>query len=108
MGSKLTEVPGLRLLFSLGNPAVLQETFRTAGFADVVVHPMPIRWCFPSIADAIGALKDSFPGLQHLIAQLSEIQRELVWIEIEQQLQQFEGPNGFEAPGEVLIAVGEK
>ena len=63
---------------------------------------------FPSIADAVRALKDSFPGLQHLIAQLSDKQRELVWIEIEQQLQQFEGPNGFEASGEVLIAVGEK
>ena len=42
------------------------------------------------------------------MGQLSETQRELAWTEIEQQLSQFEGPNGFEAPGEVLIGVGAK
>ena len=39
---------------------------------------------------------------------LSDAERELAWTEIEQELRPFEGPNGFEAPGEVLIAAGTK
>ena len=108
IGNNLTEVPGLRLMFALSKPGVLEETFRASGFVDVAAHTVPTRWCYPSTAEAIRTLKDSFPGLQHLMAQLSETERELAWTEIEQQLSQFEGPNGFEAPGEVLIGVGTK
>ena len=53
-------------------------------------------------------MKDSYSGLLHHMTQLSETERELAWTEIEQQLSQFAGPNGFEAPGEVLMGVGTK
>jgi SAM-dependent methyltransferase len=107
IGNNLTEEPGLRL-FALGKPGVLEETFRAAGFRDVAVHTVPTQWRFPSTAEAVRFMKDSFPGLLHLMTQLSETERELAWTEIEQQLSQFEGPNGFEAPGEVLMGVGTK
>lgn len=107
IGNNLTEEPGLRL-FALGKPGVLEETFRAAGFLDVAVHTVPTQWRFPSTAEAVRFMKDSYPGLTHLMTQLSETERELAWTEIEQQLSQFEGPNGFEAPGEVLMGVGTK
>ena len=53
-------------------------------------------------------MKDSFPGLQRVMAQLRDAERELAGTEIERQLGQFEGLNGFEAPGEVFIGVGTK
>ena len=107
IGNNLTEEPGLRL-FALGKPGVLEETFRAAGFLDVAVHTVPTQWRFPSTAEAVRFMKDSYLDLQHLMTQLSETERELAWTEIEQQLSQFEGPNGFEAPGEVLMGVGTK
>jgi ubiquinone/menaquinone biosynthesis C-methylase UbiE len=107
IGNNLTEEAGLRL-FALGKPSVLEETFRAAGFIDVAVHTVPTQWRFPSTAEAVRFMKDSYPGLQHLMTQLSETERELAWTEIEQQLSQFEGPNGFEAPGEVLMGIGTK
>jgi ubiquinone/menaquinone biosynthesis C-methylase UbiE len=108
IGKNLTEVPGLRSLFSLGNPDVLEETFRASGFADVAMHAVPTRASYTSAAEAVRTTMDSFPGLRHLMAQLGETERKRAWTEIEQQLSQFEGPNGFEAPGEVLIGVGTK
>ena len=39
---------------------------------------------------------------------LTEAQRERAWVEFEEQLSHFEGPNGLEVPGEVLIGVGTK
>jgi SAM-dependent methyltransferase len=107
-GGNLSAVPGLRLMFALGEPGILEDTFRAGGFHDVAVLAVTTRWRFPSTAEVIRATKDSFLGLQRIMAQLSDAERELAWTEIEQQLSQFEGPNGFEAPGEVLISVGTK
>jgi len=39
---------------------------------------------------------------------LNEADRERAWAEIGEQFKRFEGPNGFEIPGEVLIGVGTK
>lgn len=108
IGNNLTEVPGLRSLFSLGNPDVLQETFRASGFADVGTHAVPTRAIYSSAAEAVRITTDSFPGLRHLMDQLSEAERERAWTEIQRDLSQFESPNGFEAPGEVLIGIGIK
>lgn len=108
IGNNLTEVPGLRSLFSLGNPAVLQETFRASGFADVVTHVVPTRAIYSSAVEAVRMTMNSFPGLRHLMDQLGAAERKQAWTEIERELSQFEGPDGFEAPGEVLIGVGTK
>ena len=53
-------------------------------------------------------MRNSASDVSELMSRLNEAERELAWAEIEQQLRQFEGPNGFEAPGEVLIGVGTK
>ena len=53
-------------------------------------------------------MKGSSAALQDLMADLSKADREQAWAEITQAMAQFDGPNGFEAPGEVLIAVGTK
>lgn len=107
-GSDLSAVPGLRLMFALGEPGILEDTFRAGGFHDVAVRAVTTRWRFPSTAEAIRVMKDSFPGLQRILSQLGAAERGPAWTEIERQLGQFEGPNGFEAPGEVLIGVGTK
>jgi hypothetical protein len=48
------------------------------------------------------------PILDQLISKLSDAQREQAWEEIERKLRPFEGPNGVEVPGELLIGVGTK
>jgi len=108
IGNNLTETSGLRSLFSLGNPDVLRETFRTSGFADIAAHAVPTRASFSSAAEAVQTTMDSFPGLRHLMNQLSEPERKQAWADIQRELSQYESPNGFEAPGEVLIGVGTK
>ena len=70
LGSNLSAVPGLRLMFALGEPGILEDTFRAGGFHDVAVRAVTTRWCFPSTAECIRATKGSFPGLQRVIAEL--------------------------------------
>jgi ubiquinone/menaquinone biosynthesis C-methylase UbiE len=101
-------LPGQPGMFALSGDGVLEECLTTAGFRDVVVRAVPVQRTFPSIAEAVSAMKDSFPRLQTLLNKLSDADLALAWNEIEQQLSQFEGPNGFEAPGEWLVGVGRK
>jgi hypothetical protein len=50
----------------------------------------------------------AFGALHQMLAGLPPEERESVWHEIEQTLRQFEGPRGFEGPGELLLAVGTR
>jgi ubiquinone/menaquinone biosynthesis C-methylase UbiE len=110
--SRLVKVPlpapGQPGLFALSGQGVLEECYTNAGFRDVAVRVFSVQRRFPSTAEAVSAMKESFPRLQTLLTKLSDADRELAWSEIEQQLSRFEGPNGFEATGEWLVAVGTK
>ncbi len=93
-------------MFVLSEPGVLENAFRDGGFPDVAVRTASTQRRFPSSAEVIRRLKDSILG--EPIARLSDADREQAWVEIEQQLRRFEGPNGYEVPGELLIGVATK
>ena len=95
-------------MFALGEPGALEDVYSRAGFLNVSAHAVPIQRRLPSAADAIRSMKNSASDVSELMSRLNDADRKLAWAEIEQQLRQFEGPNGFEAPGEVLIGVGTK
>jgi hypothetical protein len=46
--------------------------------------------------------------IREVMNRLNEADRERAWAEIEEQFKRFQGPNGVEIPGEVLVAVGTK
>jgi SAM-dependent methyltransferase len=100
--------PGEPWMYALGDPGALEGLYSAAGFLNVSVHVAPIPRRFPSAADAVANMRKGAGDLKELMNRLNEADRELAWKEIEQQFGQFEGPNGFEVPGEVLVAVGTK
>jgi ubiquinone/menaquinone biosynthesis C-methylase UbiE len=100
--------PGEPGMFALSDPRMLEECYKKAGFGDVVVRAVPVKRHFSSTVEALEALKGSFPRLQIFLNKLADADRALAWNEIEQQLSRFEGPSGFEAPGEWLVGVGTK
>lgn len=95
-------------MYALGDPRALEDIYRRAGFLNASVRALSIQRRFPSAADAIRTMRNSAVDLRELMNRLNDANRELAWAEIEQQMRRFEGPNGFEAPGEVLIGVGTK
>ena len=108
LGNVPFPAPGEPWIFGLGDPRALEDVYKKAGFLNVSVRVLPIQRRFVSTADAIRTMKNSSVGLEEMMSRLSDADRDLAWTEIEQQLRQFEGPNGFEEPGEVLIGVGAK
>ncbi len=93
-------------MFVLGEHRLLEDTFRNGGFPRVSVPAVTTHRRFSSSAEVIRTLKGDWYG--RAIADLPAADREEAWAEVEQQLRRFEGPNGCEVPGELLIGVGTK
>jgi hypothetical protein len=53
-------------------------------------------------------MKKGAGDTRELMSRLNEADRERAWAEIAEEFRRYEGPNGFEIPGEVLIGVGTK
>jgi SAM-dependent methyltransferase len=92
--------------FVLGEHRLVKDTFRNGGFSTVSVHAVATHRRFSSSTEAIKNLQDDFHG--RTIAELPSAEREQAWEEVQQQLRRFEGPDGCELPGELLIGVGPK
>ena len=92
--------------FRLSGPGVVEGVYRSVGFHHVAVHQIPTRRTFPSVAAAVEYAK-ALP-VRELVGQLSHSEQQQAWAEIEVALRQFEGPNGYESPCMLLIAVGTK
>lgn len=108
LGNIPPPAPGESWMFALGDPRGFEDLYKGVGFLNVSVQTVPIQRRFQSTAEAIRTMRNNVGDLRELMSRLNEADRELAWAEIEEKLQQFEGSNGFEAPGEVLIGVGTK
>ena len=101
-------LPGQPGPFNLDGPGVLEEVYGRAGFRELRTQIVPSPLQLSSAAECVRFEQESFGALHQMMAGLSESEREEVWEEIEAELRQFEGPNGFEGPCEMIVAVGVK
>jgi len=110
IGNIPTPGPDIPGLFALGDSERLKDLFRKVGFRNVSNQSSAHHRKYVSLQDALTLIKSSggAAALQNVMVNLSIADQEKAWAEITEALTQFDGPNGFEAPGEVIIAVGTK
>ena len=101
-------VPGQPGPFSLGGPGVLEGALAAAGFRAVEARNVAAPLQMASAAECARFERESFGALQQMLAGLEEAEREEAWREIEEELARYDGPQGFESPCEVIIALGVK
>lgn len=101
-------LPGQPGPFSLGTPGVLEAAYEGAGFKDVEVRQIASPLRMTSAAECVHFEKESFGALHQMLSGVEESERELVWQEIEERLKEFEGPEGFVGPCEMVVGVGVK
>jgi SAM-dependent methyltransferase len=92
--------------FSLGRPGMMADALRPAGFGDVESNIISTPLRLPSAAECVRFEREAFGALSQMLAGASEAERAAAWAEIEQDLGQFEGPEGFVAPSELIIGCG--
>jgi SAM-dependent methyltransferase len=100
--------PGQPGPFSLGAPGVIEKAYGSAGFVDVSVGKISAPLRMASVAECLQFERESFGALHQMLSGLSQPEREEAWEEIERELSQFETADGFEAPCELLVAVGTR
>ncbi len=101
-------LPGQPGPFSLGAPGTLEEVFESAGLMDVRSQILSASLRLPSAAECVRFERESFGALHQMLSGLPESERGAVWEEIEEELRQFEGPDGFEGPCEMIVGTGVK
>jgi DNA-binding transcriptional LysR family regulator len=87
---------------------VLASAYERAGFRDVVVEVVPAPLHLADAAACVRFERESFGALHQMLAGLDETGRDAAWDEITTSLREFEGPNAFVGPCEMVIAVGTK
>jgi SAM-dependent methyltransferase len=108
IGNIAAPLPGEPWMYALGEPGALEAVYRRGDFLNVSVRAIPIQRRLPSAAAAVENMKKGAGDTRELMNRLNEADRERAWAEIAVQFKQYEGPNGFEIPGELLIGVGTK
>jgi ubiquinone/menaquinone biosynthesis C-methylase UbiE len=101
-------LPGQPGPFSLGAAGLLQAACERAGFRDVTVEVVPAPLRLASAAECLRFERESFGALHQMLGGLDEAGRAAAWEEIAEALRQFEEPEGFVGPCELVVAVGVK
>ena len=89
--------------FSLGDPGVLVQHLAQAGFRDATEQFMDAPLRFASTRECIRWRQEASGTMQQMLSGLDDKEKEEIWQEIEEVLQQFETAEGFESPCELLI-----
>jgi SAM-dependent methyltransferase len=101
-------LPGQPGPFSLGEPGVLEAAFARAGFQDIESRRIVAPLRMASAADYLRFARESFGALHQMLSGVPDAERQSIWDEIEHELRQFEGPDGFTGPCELIVAAGTK
>jgi SAM-dependent methyltransferase len=98
---KSTMKPGT--LLSLGEPGLLDQLLRAAGFIDINVHPLSAPFRLSSSAQYVDFLRYSASPIMEMLALLSTEAQINAWNDIEKQLNVFNTASGWEGPNELLL-----
>lgn len=101
-------VPGQPGPFGLGDPGVLEDVFRRAGFANPEVHAVSVPHRMASAAEYVLVAREAFGAFNAMMAHLSAQERESAWNEVEASMRSFESRGLFEVPGECLVGAATK
>ena len=100
--------PGLPGPFSLGGPGVAETAYAEAGLVDITVTRVPSPVRMTDAAECVRFEKESFGALHQMLSGVDEAARAGAWQEIAEALGQFDGPDGFVGPCEMLVVSGTR
>ncbi len=101
LGAPVAGQPGP---FSLGASGVLAGALSAAGFGAVEVRAFDAPLRLPTAADCLRFQQESFGALHQMLSGLDDAGRAVAWDEVATALADFEGPDGFAGPCELLVA----
>ena len=86
-------------LFSMGSPERIGALLDDAGFDDIQIEELPVRFAFETVDEYIELIADAAGPLTILLRGLTEAEREEVRAEVERACAGFAAEGGCELPG---------
>jgi hypothetical protein len=111
MGRMPSPPPTIALTIALSAPGSLEQALLKAGFLapSVTVSPVPAPRNFPSVDEALGAMRANSLAQGELGQAMSEAEWAHYWAELERRLQAYVQADGTcVLDGEALLGVGTK
>ena len=90
-------------LLSLGQPGVLEQMHRDAGFDEVEAEYVDAPFELPSARAYLDFVRDSASPIQQILDRLDPERRQAAWDDIETQLRRFEREGRWVGPNELLL-----
>ena len=100
--------PGTPGPFALGAPGLLSTLFEKAGLKSVSSQTYSSFVSLPSTEAFIKFLGDAFGALHMMMSNMDEKEKEATWNAVAESVSSFSGPQGFQAPAEMVVCVGTK
>ena len=100
--------PGMPGPFRFGAPGVAKAALERAGFAEVAVRAVDAPVRLSSSAECVQFERESFGALHQMLSGLDDAGRAAAWAEIAEQLAEYDGPDGFVGPCELLVVSGAR
>jgi SAM-dependent methyltransferase len=100
--------PGMPGPFSLGQPGALADAYQSVGLRSIDVQTVEAPLRFATAAECVRFERESFGALHAMLGGVPEKARQEAWVEIEEELAQFEGPDGFVGPCELIVGAATK
>jgi SAM-dependent methyltransferase len=95
-------------LLSLGQPGLLDQMFRDAGFTDVATTALDAPFRLPSVARYIDFVRASASPIQQILGGLEPTAAQAAWHDIETRLSRFNTVDGWVGPNELLLTAARR
>jgi SAM-dependent methyltransferase len=95
-------------LLSLGQPGLIDELFKEAGFHEIATTRIAASFSLPSVTDYMKFVRISAGPIVQLLKSLDAAKAEAAWADMEQALSRYERPTGWEGPNELLLTTARR
>ena len=95
-------------LLSLGKPGLCDELFQSAGFRQVATTALDAPFHLPTARHYLHFVRASASPIQQILGRLEPEAAEAAWADMEEQLGQFNTPEGWVGPNELLLTAAQR
>lgn len=95
-------------LLSLGKPGLLDAQFRQAGFTGVATTRIAAPFQLASAREYLVFVRTSASPIVQMLGALDPQAQEAAWADMQERLDVYQTPDGWEGPNELLLATGAR
>jgi len=95
-------------LLSLGKPGLCDEMFQSAGFRQVATTALDAPFHLPTARHYLDFVRASASPIQQILGRLEPASAEAAWSDMEEQLGQFNTPDGWVGPNALLLTAAQR